>query len=206
MSAVAATKWSKVTFVVIALIIAAVGYILAPWFIPMYRYTQVDLGEIARQYNTTEQTLNQVYEVELYYNPRRFAVKAKDPAPWQVLTCTPPHPDFYDFVATRVLLINDHTGEPPSKLRLSSVDRESFFTARVRWLPPRSLGGKVQRPILLYEGFSFARLDTSASLNWQQQLKAGFADGFWEYDDDDYDDLLDAGIINEFGELVEVVE
>ena len=197
MAAVNQTKWSKVTFLIIFVVVGVVGYLVGPLFFPMYRWQHVDLTKIAQATGVPEAELSQVYTVQLRYNPRRVG-KLEDPVPWQVLTSDPDDARMEPYVQHRVLLLSDQTGSPPSKLRLAGVDRERFFTAKVIRLPPKSLGHNIQRPVLLYEGYSLNRQTISEGITWLGQLKADD----WLSDDSDFDDYFDAGLVDENGQVI----
>jgi hypothetical protein len=176
---------SRLAFIIVLIPICGVLYYLAPLFLPMWRWQNVDSKweQIATQNKLSVAKLKQLYDVVVRYKPRG----EKDPCPWQVLTCNPAfNPEDEEHHMVRVTFIGDFTGDPPSTLRLGSGNyRDVFFKAKAWRFPPGSFGFNAFRPVMVYDGFSLEKLASSEAYRWDGEMKET---NKWTDDDTDVED------------------
>jgi len=181
---------SKIITLFILVVFGAVGWFIAPMFLPMYRWLHVDFSKIAadatkRGVPTTTAQVSTVYDIEFAHVSRG----PNDPRPWVLLKMTPPWSevtgdpaDDEEGKAIRCTVIGERSGLTVSDFMLGSNNfKDRFFQAKAWRLPPGSLGLDQERPILLFQGMSLEKMEhgKAESLNWA--LKDSKS---WEPDDD----------------------
>jgi hypothetical protein len=181
---------SRVITFFLLVVFCAIGWYIAPMFLPVYRWQHVDFAKIAAEatrngHPTTAAQLAKVFDVEFAYVERG----AGDPRPWVLLKMTPSWAEATgnedeEGVAVRCTVIGERTGLTVSQLMLGSNNfKDRFFTAKAWRLPPGSLGKDPIRPVLLFQGGTLEHMEhgKAESLNWALKNSKE-----WEVDDDGY--------------------
>lgn len=172
---------------------AAILWFGAPFVLPMYRWLHVDFAKeaqkaVANGYKVTEAQLRTKYKIEFSYQPRGDG----DPRPFVLLKMTP---DYYSVVPEddwsfdeenlllRCSIINDKTGEPPSKFHyVSNNYKDRFFVAEAWRFPPKALGKTTgDRPLFLYDSMTFDKMSIGDAQIREEQIKNAT---IWTPDDD----------------------
>ena len=128
------------TFVIFALVVA---WFMAPSFLPMYRWLDMDWQAAADAH--AEVTLDQIkqpVDVQLRYAPRANMVD--DPMPWQVIVTDgapanwPEYRDAYEMLV-RIHLVSDRDGDAMAKLfTTGSTAQDRYFKAQGWALLPQN--------------------------------------------------------------------
>src|SRR5688572_18644729 len=118
------TSTSKIATIVVLIPILIATWFALPWFLPMWRWQNLDLEVVARdhaQNGYTKKSLEQEFDLILAYNPRGGR-GSNDPCPFQILQSNPPwksvnpdNPDEFE-LKVRCAVISERDGEPISKL------------------------------------------------------------------------------------------
>ena len=188
------TSASKIAVVVVLIpILIAVWYAL-PWFLPMWRWQNVDLEQIAKDHTKEGYSLKQLeqeFEMVVWYNPRS---KSKlDPCPYQIYSCTPPLKQIYpnmedeDKLLVRVSLVNDRDGFSISDLWIGNQPEERFFTIKGWRLPPGALNKPSGRQVVIYQAMSMAKVDLNKAIPLAMESKQMENDNDWEERYDGFD-------------------
>ena len=180
---------SRLASLVVLLVMGAILYAVSPLFLPRWRWENIEPNwqSLATAAKLPVTKLQSQYDIVVRYKPRGD----KDPVPWQVITCTPavdPENDV-EFQRVRVTLISDRTGEPPSSLRLGSLNyRDIFFKGKAWRFPPGTLpatfGFNRARPVFVYEAMTFDKLDSSEAFRMDGEMK----EAKWTDDDSEIED------------------
>ena len=185
-------KESKGPMFVVLIILLIVGWFVAPLFFPVYLWLHVDLEEEARRAGVPLETLKIEHDIILRYNPR--GNDKRDPAPWEILEMSPewfeqnskewPREDEFE-ISVRCVILSDQTGEPPNKLFIGGLEKDRYFRCKGIRLKPGSLGSTSTRPVVLYRGSTWEKLDPSMSFEYNTGRE------FYPYDEyigDKYND------------------
>jgi hypothetical protein len=182
---------SRLAVIMVVIPMLALAYFISPFFLPRWRWENLAWDELALKMGKPRAQLEKTYQVVVRYAPRTDS----DPTPWQILSSEPlydPENDEPNHMV-RVTLISDRSGEAPSKLRLGSGNyRDLFFTGTVWRLPPGTLGFNKFHPLVVYDGYSFEKLESNAAYRWSGEMKETEK---WTSDDADIEDG-----INKIGE------
>jgi len=179
MSARPQSSTSRILTVFMLVGFGALVWFVAPWFLPVYRWVNVDFAEIsakanANGYRVTADQVGKKYLVEFGYVPRGKG----DPRPWVLLKMTPeyysvvPDDDFSvdeEGLLLRATIINDRTGEQPSEfLRGAGQFKDRYFRAEAWRFPPKSLGLNTgDRPVILYDSMSLEKMSIGQAQHQQ---------------------------------------
>jgi hypothetical protein len=193
------TSASKIAAVVVLIpILVALWYAL-PWFLPMWRWQNVDFEKIAKDYSAngyTTKQLEQEFEMIVWYNPRK---KSKsDPCPYQIYSCTPPLKQIYpmaedeDKLLVRIALVNDRDGFSISDLWIGMQPEERLFKIKGWRLPPgsldKALGREIKgRQVVLYQAMSMEKVDLNKAIGMTMESKVLENDDDWEERFDGFD-------------------
>jgi hypothetical protein len=186
------TSTSKIATIIVLIPILAALWYAAPWFLPMWRWQNVDFEEIARknaEAGYTQKKLEQEFDFLVYYNPRGGR-GSKDPCPFQIITMTPTWKSVYpngidEFeLLVRISLVDDRDGNPIDKIWVGSIAEEGFFKIQGWRLPPGSCGKPKGRPVVVYKGLSMEKLDLSKAISLMGEVKSRENDDLWEERDD----------------------
>jgi len=185
---------ARIMLVLFLAIFGAIAWMVAPLFVPIYRWTEVDFQKIAEQHEIAVDRLEAKRQVTLRYQPRG----SDDPLPWQMLVREVSEtPDWvvdergekvneYKTLV-RVDLISDRSGEQPSSLTPRNLPQDRYYRAEAWRLPPGSLGRDHPRPVLLYDAATWEQMNISDAKvlheNLQDSLRKGGEDD-WISDDD----------------------
>lgn len=159
--------------VVVIIPMLLLAYYISPLFLPRWRWENMrDWEALSVQLKQPVAKLKQTYEVVARYSPRGEG----DPVPWQILTSAPlfdpANEDESEHHMVRVTLVSDRTGEPPSKLRLGSGNyRDVFFKGTVWRFPPGSFGFNRYRPVVVFDGSSFDKMESREAYTWDGEMK-----------------------------------
>ena len=140
----------------------------------MYKWMNVDLEGEARRTGVPLNTLKLEYEMIIRYNPR--GNDHRDPAPWEILEMSPEwfennspewkREDEFE-VAVRCVIKSDRSGEPPNRLFIGGLPKDRYFRCKGIRMKPGSLGSSSTRPVVLYDGGSWEKLDHSSTFEYQ---------------------------------------
>jgi hypothetical protein len=182
-------KTAKVITVFFIVVLGAIAWLVAPLFLPVWRWTEFKFEDVAAQHKIPVEQITEA-PYKLYFNPRAKG----DPLPWQIILGsgkeTPPWVvdpegkpvDEYQTLV-RVELINDRTGEKPGEMFLGGTQHDKYFRCRGWRLPAGSLGRTHTRPIILYQGSSFEKYEISESKSFGPILKQDLRRGNYIMDD-----------------------
>ena len=177
---------SRVAALVVLVVLLGIGYAISPLFLPRWRWSNIEpyWETLAQQAKVPVSKLQQTYDVVVRYKPRGD----NDPVPWQVVSSEPlydPENDDEHYIV-RVTLVSDRSGEPPSKLRLGSLNyRDIFFKGKVWRFAPGSFGFNRHRPVLVYDAWTFDKLESGDAYRWDGEMKESSK---WTNDDEDVED------------------
>ena len=177
---------SRLALIVILIPLGFLAYYLSPLVLPLWRWENMEnkWEELARSSGLPQTKLKQTYEVVARYKPRGD----NDPVPWQILTSEPvydPQNDEEHHIV-RATLISDHSGSPPSKLRLGSGNyRDIFFKGKAWRFPAGSFGFNKFHPVVVYDDWNFDKLPSNEAYRWDGEMKETTK---WTDDDADIED------------------
>lgn len=183
MSTGTSTSSSKIALAIVVIPILVGVWFALPWFLPMWRWQNIDTEKIARDHaavGVTKKQLETVIEFVVWYHPR----KKGDPAPYQIVRATPAWKDMgekfedEERLLVRATVISERDGEPISKIWLKASEQENFFKIRGWRFPPGSFGKAKGRPVIVYDGYSLEQVELGAA-----QVMHAEAQG-WENDND----------------------
>lgn len=175
---------SKIAMLAVAVPLLALGWFMAPWIMPVWRWQNLDFAAIAKAHEKeklTEAMLRQEYDMVVWYKAR----KAGDPMPYVIVSCNPPihtiWPDYPNEVTppllVRATVVSERDGEGISKMWVGATPEERFFKIRGWRLPPGSLGKNPKRTVVVYQGFSLEKVDISIGVQKRSDVER------WEVDD-----------------------
>jgi hypothetical protein len=172
---------SKIATICVLIPLLAIAWYAAPLVLPMWLWQNVKWEEMSRTLAIPETTLRQQVKVIFRHAPRGD----KDPLPWQLVT-TEPAREEEDHILVRAVIISDRTGEPVSGLSLGSGNfRDRYFTAMAWRFPAGSIPGlNPKRPVVVFDGFSLEKPDTSKCMFWESELR----EATWTTTDEDVED------------------
>lgn len=192
---------AKITVLVFLVLVGGVGWFVAPYVLPVYRWLEVDFQVLAQEAKVPVEKLMREQDVLLRYAPRPPRGEETDPMPWQIIQesnkSTPdwektPKGSKVDETKTlvRVSLLSDGTGQPPSATFASEggIGKDRYFKARGWRLPAGVLGQDRYRPVFLMKVGSMEKLELGKAIMWQGNLKMvdKQGDSGWISDDGDY--------------------
>lgn len=189
--ATAKSSSGGIVSLLVLVVLGAVAWFIAPMFLPVFRWQNVDFAKIAsdatrRGFPTTAAVVSTEFDVEFAYLPRG----ATDPHPWVLLGMSPTWADATGDesndeagIAVRCNVIGDRTGKPVSDFLLGSNHyKDRFYQAKAWRLPPGSLPGfSGERPILLFKGGTLEKMEYTKAEVLHFALRDPTA---WEHDDD----------------------
>lgn len=187
------TSSSKIALAIVVIPILIGVWFALPWFLPMWRWQNVDTEAIAREHaakGVTKAQLETPIEFVVWYNPRDKA--KKDPSPYQIVESNPPWRTLGDRnedehqLLVRATVISERDGEPISKLWVSVNADENFFKIKGWRFPPGSFGKPHGRPVIVYDGFSLEKIDTGVGMTTRATIQAWENDDKWPERDDGF--------------------
>lgn len=188
------TSTSKIATIVVLIPILIATWFALPWFLPMWRWQNVDFEVLARDHaknGYSKQILEQEFDLVVAYNPRGGR-NSKDPFPFQILQSNPPwknsHPDGVDEMDLKVrcAVISERDGEPISKLWIGNRPDESVFKVKGWRMPPGTFGKPKGRPVIIYQGFSLEKMELTQAINILNLSQQWETDDEWEDRDDGF--------------------
>jgi hypothetical protein len=192
---------SKV-LVVFAIVLGCVGaYFVAPMFLPMWRWQNVDFHKLATDLKLDERLLRQEYDVVFRYAPR--SNDDADPIPFQILTMAPTwqsldekNRENEEHLLVRCSVMSDRNGAPISAFYIGNTFKDRYFRAKCWRLPGGLFGKPAKRPILIYRALSFEKIPIGVADMQDSEIRNS---KIWENDDlwEERDDGWDAGIARE---------
>lgn len=136
----------------------------SPFVYPVYLKWHVDFGEISHQTGIPVSELNAIHTFVIRFNPRFY----QDPEAWEIMRMTPewidldseawPKWDEYE-MAVRIRLLSSYTGEPPSTMFISKLQKKRYFICRGYRFPPKVLEQTSYRPVVLIVDRDLQRAD-----------------------------------------------
>jgi hypothetical protein len=177
---------SKIATLAVIIPILILGWFAAPWFLPVWRWQNVDFQVLAKQSSIPETELRTEFNMVVFYNPRASG----DPIPWQIVECTPSwrsvNPEHTDEekLLVRTSLISERDGEPISKVWVGGTGEERFFSIRGWRFPPGSFGKNAKRPVVVYQGFSLEKKDINFGMTKKSDISGWETDDTWRDRDD----------------------
>jgi hypothetical protein len=157
-----------------------------PMFVPMYKWTKVNMRELASVTGVPEAALATKFQMRLRYNPRGDG----DPMPWQIIDSQPAwksvHAQQEDEteLLVRCTFISGNDGEPPGTAFINSTFKDRYYKVEALRLPPGSLGFNGKRPVVIYDRMSLERMDISNADMTQRIVQAWENDDLWPERDD----------------------
>ena len=183
MSTGTSTSSSKIALAIVVIPILIGVWFALPWFLPMWRWQNIDTEKIAREHaaaGVTKAQLETSIDFVVWYHPR----KKGDPAPYQIISATPAWKGLGDKfedeekLLVRATVISERDGEPISKIWLKASEQENFFKIKGWRFPSGSFGKAKGRPVIVYDGYSLEQVELGAA-----QVKHAEALS-WENDND----------------------
>lgn len=188
------TSTSKIATIIVVIPIVIAAWFAAPWFLPVWRWQNIDWEALARDHSNngyTMKALKQEFQFVVAYKPRGGR-GANDPVPFQIITSSPAwksvHPQAEDENELRVRcsVISEFDGEPISKLWIGTRDDEAIFKITGWRFPPGSFGKPKGRPVIVFQGFSLEKLELSQAINLVNTSRLWENDDEWEERDDGF--------------------
>ena len=154
-----------IVFVAFVLFVLVIAWIVAPYFLPMYRWLDLDwqaAADVHSKVSLADVQQNRKFIVR--YNPRDSV--ANDPIPWQIVLenesslpkSWPDHEGEYD-ICIRLNIYSDRDGKVLPKLfTVGSTVQDRYFNVEGWALPPKSLGSTNPRPVLLLDRWSMSKM------------------------------------------------
>lgn len=185
MSTGTSTSSSKIALAIVVIPILVGVWFALPWFLPMWRWQNIDTEKIAREHaaeGVTKAQLETSIDFVVWYHPRDRA--KKDPAPFQIISATPAWKSMgekfedEERLLVRATVISERDGEPISKIWIKASEQENFFKIKGWRFPPGSFGKAKGRPVIVYDGYSLEQVELGAA-----QVMHAEAQG-WENDND----------------------
>ncbi len=173
------------TFVlIIPLLIGA--YLIAPLFLPVWRWQNLDFAAIALRTGKPEAKLRQEFTATVRLKARADG----DPASYQIIRMEPEWGSLdgnrdEEKLLVRCVFMSDRTGRPPSSLYIAGSSwKDTYFTCRVWRLPAKAVGVVPNRPVVIFQSASLDKLEIGAA----QVLNDEVSNRGWDNDDNDVDD------------------
>jgi len=157
-----------------------------PYFLPMFRWTTVDLRAMATSTGIPEAKLATKFKFRVRYNPRGEG----DPIPWQIIDSEPtwnsvyPEQEDESDLLVRCTFVSGNDGEPPGTAFINSTFKDRYYKVEAIRLPPGSLHFNSKRPVLVYDRMSFERMDISNADMTQRTVHTWENDDTWPERDD----------------------
>jgi hypothetical protein len=173
---------SKIAAIVVLIPVLILGWYIAPLFLPMWRWQNLDFEKIAKEKGVPVAELQRQYQVVIRHAPRGEG----DPCPWQIMTMDPVwEKTDEEKLLVRATVVSDRTGSPPGSFQLNSGHRRDCYFRATAWrLPPGSCGFNAYRPVLVYAGGSLEKLDISKA----EEMHFHATQSNWANDDDEVED------------------
>lgn len=173
---------SKIAAIVVLIPVLILGWFIAPLFLPMWRWQNLDFDKMSLKYSIAKADLMRQYTVVVRYAPRGEG----DPVPWQVMTMDPPwEKSDEEKILVRTTFVSDRSGAPPSALQLGSGHRRDRYFQAMAWrLPPGACGFNASRPVVVYDAGSLEKLDIRGA----EEMDYRANQEGWISDDEDVED------------------
>lgn len=173
---------AKIATIVVLIPLCILGWFISPLFLPRWRWINMDLAQLASQTGVPESDLRRQFTMVFRHAPRGD----DDPVPWQIMTMNPPwDKDDEEKLMVRATIINDRSGLPPGSFQLGSGHRRDKYYQATGWrLPAGSFGFNSKRPVIVYDGGTFSKLETKEAEGMDHLAN----NEGWENDDDEVDD------------------
>lgn len=186
------TSSSKIALAVVVIPILVGVWFALPWFLPMWRWQNVDTEKISREHSAegvTKKQLETSIDFLVWYHPR----KAKgDPSPFQIVSATPAWKGLgekyedEEKLLVRATVISERDGEPISKIWIGVAEEDHFFKIKGWRFPPGSFGKAKGRPVIVYDGYSLEKIDIGFALTTHAEVKGWETDDNWADRDDGF--------------------
>ena len=178
-----ANSSSPILWLIVLVFLGIVGWNVAPMFLPMYRWLNVDMNAIATKHSIPIEQLDKPVTLTFRYNPRGDL--DEDPAPWQLLIysrvtrrltgSSMQEGDKIDEWQTlvRAVVLSDRTGRRSrwffTQVGGTAIDR--YFEATGVRLPPGSLGQVDGRAVFLYDGGTLEKQKVGIAKGLESELR-----------------------------------
>lgn len=160
-----------------------------PMFLPMYLWTKVNLGAIARAKDVPQSALETKFKLRVRFNPRGEG----DPLPWQIIDSDPAwktvHPVQEDEseLLVRCTFVSANDGAPPGTAFINSTYKDRYWKVEGLRLPPGVLGFNAKRPVVIYDRMSMEKMDISTADGTQRTISNWENDDTWPERDDGWE-------------------
>src|SRR3954469_2138920 len=112
---------SRILVIFAIIVVGVLAWFIAPMFLPMWRWKNIDFTQIAKDKKVDEKLLRQEYDVIMRYEPREK--RDDDPTPYQIISMSPDWQSMdpekrenEDHLLVRAYVMSDKNGMPPSGL------------------------------------------------------------------------------------------
>jgi hypothetical protein len=179
------TVASRLAVLVVLAPFVVVMWFAAPYFLPVWRWQNVDFEALARTTGIGKGDLERQYEVVFRHSERG----PQDPVAWQLLEMKPMWKDGEeDKMAVRATIVSDRTGEPISALSLGSGSyKDRYFKAQAWRVYPGGLGVPPHRPVIIFEHQTMTKVSIGEAMGWEDGVGSQKSPK-WPNDDDAVED------------------
>jgi hypothetical protein len=180
---------SYIAFIAIAVPILIGMWFAAPMFLPMFKWTKIDIEALSKKTGIPKEVLGTEYTMKVRYQPRGEG----DPLPWQIIESSPTHDALYpeaeseEGVLVRCTFISANDGQPPSTTFINSTWKDRYWKCVALRLPAGSLGFNAKRPVVVYNRLDLTCLDISNAEQAHRMAGEMESDDDWRERDDGYE-------------------
>lgn len=173
---------SRIAAIVVLIPVLILGWYIAPLFLPMWRWQNMDFDKLSKEKGVPVAELQRQYQVVV----RHAARGDDDPMAWQIMTMDPVWEQAdEEKLLVRATVVSDRTGSPPGSMQLGSGHRRDRYFKATAWrFPAGSFGFNAKRPVLVYDGGTFEKLDIPRA----EEMDFRANQEGWVNDDEDVED------------------
>ncbi len=179
---------SKLITIIILIPVAIAAWFIAPFFLPVWRWTHVDWEVLAKEHGVSVEVMRKPFAMVVRHAPRGEG----DPLPWQIVECKPKYNEVFPqeesehednwTMLVRCNLINDQSGNPPSALLLGPIPNERYFSVQAYRIKPGTSLNPGKRPLVIYEGSSIDKIGFQRANGLDETIRQENAK--WSNDDE----------------------
>jgi hypothetical protein len=186
---------SRILVIFGIIVLGTLAWFIAPMFLPIWRWRNIDFHQIALDKKVDEKLLRQEFDVIMRYEPREK--REDDPTPYQIIQMTPDWQSLdpekrenENHLLVRAYVMSDKNGRPPSGLYVGNTFRDRYFKAKCWRFPPGCFGLPPYRPIIVFRALSFDKITIGEADMYETEMRRSQTwenDDHWEERDDGYD-------------------